>query len=875
MANSKRGLYDPRYEHDACGIGFVANIKGVRSHEIIEQAMTVLLNLDHRGACGCESNTGDGAGIQTQKPHAFFQKVCPEAGIELPEEDAYGVGNVFFTPNAADRKAAEKVFEAIVCEEGQTLLGWRDVPTDNADLGPTAKSKEPFVRQIFIGRNPQIEDTLAFERKLYVIRRRAENALRGAETSIGGEFFYISSLSSQTMTYKGMLLTRQVKMFYLDLNDPEFKSCLALVHSRFSTNTFPNWDRAQPLRYLCHNGEINTLRGNVNWMNARQALCESPLFGEDIKKLLPITDDEGSDSAVFDNCLEFLYLSGRSLPHAVMMMIPEPWSGHESMDDARKAFYEFHSCLMEPWDGPASIAFTNGTQIGAVLDRNGLRPSRYYVTKDDLVIMASEVGVLEIEPERVLEKGRLEPGRMFLVDTEQGRIISDDELKQEIATEHPYREWLNDNLVDLEELPEPPHVHEPDHSTVLQRQKAFGYSFEDLRTIIAPMARVGVEPIGAMGNDTPLAALSNKSQPLFSYFKQLFAQVTNPPIDCIREELITSTVTTVGEEGNLIQPKAESARRIKLKSPVLTNEEFETLRHVDHAHFKAMTLPSLYAPTTGGEGLEKALEKLYQLASRAIKNGHNLLVLSDRGVGPDKAPIPSLLAVAGLHHHLVREGTRTKVGIILESGEPREVHHFAVLIGYGANAINPYLAFETLDDMIHQRLLEDIDHKTAVKNYAKAVAKGVVKTMSKMGISTVQSYCGAQIFEAVGISQKVIDRYFTWTSSRVEGVGIEEIAEEIRRRHQDAYPEHPVDANVLQSGGQYQWRKDGEYHLFNPDTIHKLQQATRNADFKTFKEYSESVNEQSTNLCTLRGLMEFKFDEINDSYTFFSLKTVI
>ena len=860
---NQRGLYDPRYEHDACGVGFVAHIKGKKSHEIIEQAITVLRNLDHRGACGCEVNTGDGAGIQIQKPHAFFRKVCKDTAVQIPEnENDYGAGIVFLTPVEKDRRSAEKVIEKITAEEGQELLGWRDVPTDGRSLGPSAKSKEPFVRQIFIRRNPASKDALAFERKLYLIRRRAENALRGAEKSAGGEFFYIPSLSCRTMIYKGMLLTEQVKSFYPDLNDPDMVSALALVHSRFSTNTFPNWDRAQPLRYICHNGEINTLRGNVNWMHTRQALCASPLFGDDIKKLLPVIDEDGSDSAMFDNCLEFLTLAGRSLPHAVMMMIPEPWSGHESMSDEKKAFYEYHACLMEPWDGPASIAFTDGVQIGAVLDRNGLRPSRYYVTKDDLVIMASEVGVLDIDPERVIKKGRLEPGRMFLVDTKEGRIIADEEIKAKIVKEHPYRQWLNQNLIDLSSLPGAPHVFEPDHKTVLQRQKAFGYSFEDLKVLMEPLARDGVEAVGSMGNDSPLAVLSNHAQPLYNYFKQLFAQVTNPPIDCIREEIITSTITTVGAERNLLRPEPESCRAIKLLRPVLSNEDFEKLRHVDHAHFKSVTLPILYDPKTGGKGLEAALKKLFQLASRSIKNGHNILILSDRGIDAAKAAIPALLGVSGLHHHLIREGTRTKVGIVLESGEPREVHHFAVLAGYGAGAVNPYLAFESLDDMIRQGMLKGVDHKTAVKHFTKGIAKGVVKTMSKMGISTVQSYCGAQIFEAVGLNKKVIDKYFTWTSSRIEGIGMDEIAEEVRRRHENAFPPRPVaDVRALSSGGQYQWRQDGEYHLFNPTTIHSLQRATREGDYAAFKVYSGAVNEQSKHLCTLRGLMEFKYKE--------------
>ncbi|HXV27974.1 MAG TPA: glutamate synthase central domain-containing protein, partial [bacterium] len=607
------------------------------------------------------------------------------------------------------------------------------------------------------------------------------------------------------------------------------------------------------------NGEINTLRGNSNWMHARQAMCASDLFKDDMKKIMPVIAPDGSDSAMFDNCLEFLVMGGRSLPHAVMMMIPEPWSNHESMSDEKKAFYEYHSSLMEPWDGPASIAFTDGVKIGAVLDRNGLRPSRYYVTKDDLVIMASEVGVLEVPPEKILQKGRLQPGRMFLIDTEEGRIVADEELKDKIATAHPYRVWLKENLISLEELPEAPHVHEPDHKTVLLRQQAFGYTFEDLRFILAPMAKDAVEPVGSMGTDTPLAVLSNKPHLLYNYFKQLFAQVTNPPIDCIREEIITSTETTVGPERNLLKPEPKSARQIKLKSPILTNEEFEKLRHIDHPDFKSTTISILYKVREGGVALEETLEAIFQKADKAIEDGVNLIVLSDRGIDHHYAAIPALLAVSGVHHHLIRQGTRTKVGLILESGEPREVHHFALLVGFGAGAINPYLAFETLDDMIHQGILQNIDHKQAVKNFAKAAAKGVVKTMSKMGISTIQSYRGAQIFEAIGLSHKVISKYFTWTASRIEGVGMDTIAEEVLRRHQHAFPERDVNGRTLEPGGQYQWRKDGEFHMFNPDTVHKLQLACRTNNFKVFKEYSELINNQARYICTLRGLFDFKF----------------
>jgi glutamate synthase (ferredoxin) len=855
---AKQGLYDPANEKDSCGVGFVVDIQGRKSHQIVQQALTVLLNLRHRGACGCEANTGDGAGILVQIPHSFLKETCEGLGMQLPAPKEYGVGMIYFSPNAKERKSCEKTFETIVKEEGQIFLGWRTVPTNNASLGFTAKSSEPFVRQVFIGRSAKINNDLDFERKLYVIRRRAENAIRYSNSGKGGHYFYVASLSCQTIVYKGMLMSEQLEEFYPELKDPAMESALGLVHSRFSTNTFPSWERSHPYRYMAHNGEINTLRGNVNWMHARQAMCESRLFGSDIKKVLPVICEDGSDSAMFDNVLEFLTLSGRSLPHAVMMMIPEPWSNHESMSDEKKAFYEFHASLMEPWDGPASIAFTDGVKIGAVLDRNGLRPSRYYVTKDNLVVMASEVGVLDIPQENILQKGRLQPGRMFLVDTEQKRIVSDEELKNGMAKEKPYRQWLNSNLISLEKLPDAPHVHEPDHETVLLRQQAFGYTFEDLRILMTPMGQDGVEPVGSMGTDTPPAVLSNRPQLLYNYFKQLFAQVTNPPIDCIREEIVTSTETTIGPEKNLLKPEPGSCRQIKVKSPVLTNEEFEKLRHIHSPYFKSITLPILFKVSGGGQTLESALEELYKQASRAIVEGVNLLVLSDRGIDKDHAPIPALLAVSGLHHHLIREGTRTRVGLMLESGEPREVHHFSLLIGYGVGAINPYLAFETLDDLIRQGILKNIDHKTAVKNYAKAVAKGVVKTMSKMGISTIQSYRGAQIFEAIGLNQNFIDKYFTWTATRIEGVGLDVIAKETLERHAGAFPERDVNEHTLESGGQYQWRHDGEYHLFNPETVHKLQLACRTNDRKAFKEYSRGVDEQMKHWCTLRGLLDFK-----------------
>ena len=855
---SKQGLYDPQFEHEACGVGFVADIKGRKSHTIIQQALQVLLNLNHRGACGCEANTGDGAGILIQPPHEFLKLVAREGRVSLPGAGEYGVGMVFLPQDAGQRAECEKVFADIAAEEGQPVLGWRTIPTSNVTLGGTALASEPFMRQVFLGRNPKLTDDLAFERKLYVIRKRAENAIRYSGKVQGGDYFYVSSLSYKTVVYKGMLLTEQLVSYYPDLSHPAMESALALVHSRFSTNTFPSWNRAHPYRYVAHNGEINTLRGNINWMHARQAMFESDLFGDDLKKILPVICSDGSDSAMFDNCLELLVLAGRSLPHAMMMMIPEPWTKHESMSPEKKAFYEFHSCLMEPWDGPASIAFTDGKKIGAVLDRNGLRPSRYYVTKDDLVIMASEVGVLDVPAERVRQKGRLQPGRMFLIDTEEGRIVSDEELKQKIASEQPYRGWLDRNLIRLADVPDPHVLPQTDHETVLQRQLAFGYTFEELRMLLAPMAREGTEAVGSMGTDTPLAVLSNKSQTLFNYFKQLFAQVTNPPIDCIREDIIMSTETAIGSEQNLLRPTPEHARLIELKSPILTNEEFTKLKHVDLPGFKSITFPILFIAAAGPAGLEKAMDELCGKVDQAIRDGVNVIVLSDRGVNKEWAPIPSLLAVSGLHHHMIRTGTRTRVGLVLESGEPREVHHYALLIGYGCGAINPYLAFETLDDMVRQGLLSGIDPKTARKNYLKAAMKGVVKVISKMGISTIQSYWGAQIFEAVGLRHEFIDKYFTGTPSRVEGVGIEMVAQEVLLRHQRAFPDRPVNGHVLDPGGQYQWREDGENHLFNPHTIHKLQNAVRTGSFKVFKEYSFLVNEQERNWCTLRGLLDFK-----------------
>src|SRR6266446_5295229 len=850
----RQGLYDPRFEHDACGVGFVVNIKGEKSHEIVEQALTVLQNLDHRGACGCEENTGDGAGILLQVPHAFFQDACEGLGFKLPDPGEYGVGMLFLPDHRTQRRQFEKILEEIIASEGQRLLGWRKVPTDNLYLGETAKSYEPFVRQVFIGRGESIGDDLAFERKLYVIRRRAENAIRYARLP-GGDFFYIPSFSCRTIIYKGMLTPRQVATFYPDLSDPSVESAIAVVHSRFSTNTFPSWGRAHPYRYVIHNGEINTLRGNENWAHAREGMLASELFGDDLKKVFPIIQEDGSDSAKFDNCLEFLALSGRSLPHAVMMMIPEPWENHESMDEKKRAFYDYHSSLMEPWDGPASIAFTDGTVVGAVLDRNGLRPSRYYVTKDDLVIMASEVGVLDVPPESILVKERLHPGRIFLVDTGKGRIVDDEEIKGELAGELPYGTWLRENSVSLDELPEHP-APAPDHETVLQRQIAFGYTHEDLRILLLPMAKNGEEPVGSMGTDTALAVLSDRPRPLYDYFKQLFAQVTNPPLDQIREELVTAMESTVGPEGNLLKAEPGSCRQIVLKDPVLSNEDLAKLAHVSALGFKAVTLAMLYPVSEGATGLERAIEALQRQARRAIAGGHNVVILSDRGVSRAQAAIPSLLATAAVHHHLVRHGERTRCGLVVETGDAREVHHMCLLIGYGAGAVNPWVAFETLDDMIRQGILTGVDHTKAVKSYIKALNKGILKVMAKMGISTLQSYCGAQIFEAVGLCRDLVDRYFTGTASRVSGIGIDVIAEEASRRHAHAFPERPVGAADLPWGGEYQWRRDGEHHMVNPDMIARLQHSTRSGSYTLFKEYSRLCDDQNRRLATLRGLME-------------------
>jgi glutamate synthase (ferredoxin) len=848
----KQGLYDPQFEHDACGVGFVCQMKGKRSHDIIQQALTILVNLDHRGACGCEVNTGDGAGILLQLPHGFFAKHGP-AG--LPKPGHYGVGMLYVSPDAKVRAESEKTFAAIAQAEGLTVLGWRTVPTDHSSLGQTAIGSEPCVRQVFLGRPANCATDQDFERKLFIVSKQAHNQLRASGKDT---YYYASSLSCRTIIYKGMLMPEQVGKYFPDLADQSMDTALALVHSRFSTNTFPSWERAHPYHYIAHNGEINTLNGNVNWMKAREPLLASPLFGADIAKVQPVVNPNGSDSAKFDNVLELLVMGGRSLPEAMMMMIPEPWNGHESMSPEKKAFYEYQSCLMEPWDGPASVVFTDGTMIGATLDRNGLRPSRYYVTKDDYVIMGSEAGVLPIDPANVASKGRLQPGRMFIVNMEEGRIVPDDEIKQQIASQKPYREWLNKNLIKLADIADAPEVPAPDHDSTVQRQLAFGFTFEDQRKLLLPMAKDGVEAMGSMGTDIPLAVLSNKSKLLYDYFKQLFAQVTNPPIDCIREEIVTSSVTTIGPERNLLDPNPASAHLIELQTPILTNEELAKLRHVAQGQFRSVTIPTLFDAKLGAKGLEAAMDEVCRQAGLHIDAGINLIILSDRGVDRNNAAIPGLLAVAGLHHYLIREGKRTKVGLILESGEPREVHHFCTLIGYGCAGINPYLAFETLDDMIRQGLLVGVDHYTACKNYVKAATKGIVKVASKIGISTIQSYLGAQIFECVGLQQKVVDKYFTGTATRIEGSDLVAIAEEALERHRRAFTERVETASTLEVGGDYQWRNEGEAHLFSPQVIHSLQKAVRTGNYETFKVYSGLVNEQTKQMFTLRSLLQFK-----------------
>ena len=855
-----QGLYDPANEHDACGIGFVASISGNKSHDIIRKGIQVLLNLAHRGACGCDPETGDGAGVLIQIPHKFFARECEKLGFELPEPGAYGAGMIFLPVEKHPRLQCEGILERIVREEGMTLLGWRDTPVYASAIGRVARASQPYIQQIFVGR-PAGMDEDAFERKLYVVRKRAENEVREAGME-DGDVFYIPSLSCRTIVYKGLLLASQITNFYRELSDPEAVSALCLVHQRFSTNTFPSWQRAHPYRYIAHNGEINTLRGNVNWMHARQSLLRSPLFGDDLQKLHPIIAPDGSDSANFDNAVELLLQAGRSLPHVMAMLIPEAWAGNRHMTPEKRAFYEYHACVMEPWDGPAAIAFTDGRVIGATLDRNGLRPGRYVVTQDDLVVMASEAGVLDIAPEQVKKKGRLQPGKMFLVDTVEGRIISDKEIKQKLASRQPYAQWVAENQITIDQLPEPTRMHYPDAETLLRRQRAFGYSDEDLRMILAPMALKGEEPVGSMGTDTPLACLSDKPQSLFNYFKQLFAQVTNPPIDPIREEMVMSLISYIGSERNILEEAAENCHMLKLAHPLLTNRELEKLRRVSNRDLLATTLSTLFRASDGENGLKRALDELCQRASLAVKAGYSLLILSDRGVDKEYAPIPCLLALAAVHNLLVREETRTQVALITESGEPREVMHFALLSGYGASAINPYLALESVENLVWRgELGEGVTPELAVKHFLKAVKKGLLKTFSKMGISTLQSYQGAQVFEGIGLNKELVETYFAGTASRLEGVGLSVLASEAQLKHEYAFRPLIDFETELAVGGTYHQRVNGEYHLLNPATISKLQQAVRQDSYKTFQEYTELIDNQSASLCTLRGLMKLKKSE--------------
>ena len=856
-----QGLYDPAQERDACGVGFVVNMHGTKSHKIIEQGIEILEHLEHRGACGCDPETGDGAGILIQMPDEFMRAVAKEQGFELPPVGEYAVGNVFFSPEQAKREKREQKFMQIVAEEGQTFLGWRDVPVDHNSCGKLARDVEPTIRQAFIARGKDTPKDL-FEWKLFVIRKRIGiEAMHDREMrDVRVKYFYICSLSSKTIVYKGLLLAPQVFKYYPDLADQRMVTALALVHQRYSTNTFPTWDLAHPFRFIAHNGEINTLKGNFNWMHARESMLADPRYGDDMKKIFPVCAPGGSDSKIFDNTLELLLFSGRSLPQAMSMMIPEPWSGHESMPDDLKAYYEYQACLMEPWDGPAAMAFTDGTVMGGCLDRNGLRPCRYWVMKDGTVIMASEAGVLDVPQGDVVSKGRLRPGRMFLVDTAQGRIISDKEIKEGLAKQNPYRQWITEQQVKLDDLPEVPGVNGHLDEDPLTLQRAFGYTLEDLKILMAPMANDGYEAIGSMGNDTPLAVLSERPQLLYNYFKQLFAQVTNPPLDAIREEIITMMITTIGSEGNLMTETPEQAHLLRLETPIITNQELAKIKALKDPKLKSKTFSILFPRSEGVAGLRQRLDDLRVEVSNAITEGVSIIILSDRGVNKDNVALPALLATANVHNHLVREGTRTRCGIVVESGEPREVHHFALLTGYGAGAVNPYLAYATLEKMLAEGYLNSaLDKKKAIKNYNKAVSKGLLKIMSKMGISTQQSYRGAQIFESVGLSSAVNSEFFTGTPSRIEGVGLDEIAEEALKRHEHAYPRvKPAQLLDLDVGGAYQWRRKGEAHLMSPEVVAKLQHATQINSKAEFQKFCEAIDKQETNLLSLRGLLTFK-----------------
>ena len=852
---SREGLYDPSFEHDACGVGFLVNIDGKRSHDIITQALQVMVNLTHRGACGCDPETGDGCGLLVQLPHRFYAEESEKLGFTLPEPGAYGVGMVFLPQDAPSREACIAAIDKTIVDEGQTLLGWRDVPRDSSVIGWLARRNEPVMRQVFIGRAPGL-DVNAFERKLLVIRKVASRLIRNSSLEGRGQL-YFTSLSARTIVYKGLFLPENFDQYFSDLASPLADTALAMVHQRYSTNTLPTWPLAHPFRFLAHNGEINTLRGNINMMSSREYHIESPQFGADAKKLVPVLTVGASDSAIFDNAFELLVRGGRSVEHAMMMMIPEPWSGHETMPDNKRAFYEYHASKMEPWDGPASIAFTDGVRIGAVLDRNGLRPSRYWVTEDNRVIMASEAGVLGVPQDKILKKGRLEPGRMFLIDTEQQRIVGDEEIKEKLANRRPYRAWLNVHRPVL-----PAKVQEivpaSESTSLLKRQQIFGYTQEDLEILLMPMARDGKEPLGSMGNDTALAVLANRPQPLFNYFKQLFAQVTNPPIDSIREEIVMSLEMDLGREGNLLGERAEDCQRLHIQSPILTNAQLKYLKSYHKPGLKSTMISTLFPVSKGAGALEAALDRICREAEEAVDQGVSLVILSDRGTGPRHAPIPSLLAVGAVHQHLVRQHKRTECGLIIETGEAREVHHFALLTGYGAGAVNPYLALESIDDLLDKGILQEEYSGKAQKNFVKSIEKGLLKIMAKIGISTQHSYHCAQIFEALGIHTSVIERCFTGTVSRIEGIGIPEIARETLMKHALAYPARRARVDELEPGGAYRWRRRGEFHQWNPETIAKLQHASSQNSREAYAQFAEEVNNRSRTFATLRGLLKFK-----------------
>ncbi|MFZ9756526.1 MAG: glutamate synthase-related protein [Burkholderiaceae bacterium] len=858
------GLYDPAHEHDACGVGFVAQMRGRKSHEIVQQGLQILKNLDHRGAVGADALMGDGAGILLQIPDAFFREEMASQGVALPPPGEYGVGMVFLPKENASRLACERALEKAVVAEGQVVLGWRDVPTDaQMPMSPRVRAKEPILRQIFIGRGNDVVVQDALERKLYVIRKTASSAIQSLRLKHGKEY-YVPSMSSRTIVYKGLLLADQVGVYFKDLSDPRCVSALALVHQRFSTNTFPEWPLAHPYRMVAHNGEINTVKGNYNWMRAREGVMNSPVLGADLQKLYPISFAGQSDTATFDNCLELLVAAGYPLAHAVMMMIPEPWEQHTTMDESRKAFYEYHASMMEPWDGPASIVFTDGRQIGATLDRNGLRPSRYCITDDDVVIMASESGVLPVPESKIVRKWRLQPGKMFLIDLEQGRMIHDDELKSALSKSRPYQQWIENVRVELASLnAQAENLPEPSPLALLDRQQAFGYTQEDIKFLMAPMAQAGEEGIGSMGNDSPLAVLSDKNKPLYNYFKQLFAQVTNPPIDPIREAIVMSLNSFIGPKPNLLDiNQVNPPLRLEVSQPILNFADMRRLRDIEQhtrGKFRSQVLDITYPLAWGKEGIEARLATVCAEAVDAIAAGANILIISDKAVGPDRVAIPALLALSAIHQHLVREGKRTLAGLVVETGSAREVHHFAVLAGYGAEAVHPYLAMESIVDF-HKTLSGDLSPEKALANYVKAIGKGLSKIMSKMGISTYMSYCGAQIFEAIGINQATIDQYFTNTPSAVEGIGIFEMAEEAIRTHTQAFGDDPVLSRHLETGGEYAWRVRGEEHMWTPDAIAKLQHSTRSNSYNTYKDYAQIINDQSRRHMTLRGLFEFKVD---------------